>query len=436
MSFSVGVYEIHPVNDSEDLVVFGRVNGTVKIGTAAVLSNMGADNETPFSTAIVGIEISENDGWKSVTEATDCFAFFKLNKAAAAKVRIATVLHDFEATYKQKHDTYINTLGDCVVVNGNMKLSSEEMNEFTFTDICELVRLYDLYHTEIKPDSTEEEKKETATMKDALALYACSRLLALEDLYIIGSKHTGEPFIFSRSVVKDKELVCTPPVIRVFTKAYLDNYRLSFNDEDYMFFKVENGTEKQGIKKFLLSQFMENGVWGVELLNEDVTVKAELIVAPPDYTGKKREEVPICNPNLVRWMLLMGQMPAPETDEAKTIFKAYYKFFSDELPKAHLIVPIQKDGSNDKSGSQRGVSVNQGRKLVPAIQPSVGNGRDAVKMFTDLRRLGMMFDNNEWTAMVTNVSGVIGKYDCLINATQHVKGSFYLSKELYDEMNK
>ncbi len=46
------------------------------------------------------------------------------------------------------------------------------------------------------------------------------------------------------------------------------------------------------------------------------------------------------NPDIVRWMLLMGQMDKPTTDDEEVIYKLYYKFFSAAMPKAKLLIPL------------------------------------------------------------------------------------------------
>jgi len=433
MSYTIGVYEVYPVDGTSDVVVFGKCNGTVKPGTTAYLTNIGVDDDEPVKASVVGLEIPKEEGWEAVEEASDRFVSVMLKDAAKANIKKATVVHDMGATFKEKYDTYINALGDSIVAKADLNLSNEEMAKLSFTDLCELVRLYDLYHSDIRPDITSEEKENSKVKREALALYACSRLYGMKELYVVGSKNTGEPFMFSRSKLVDGEVHCTPPVIRILTKSYLDMYKMNYDDSVYEFYKVDNCEDKQGIKRFFQSAFYENGAWGVELLNEDILVKAE-IVADAD-SRKKREEVRIANPNLVRWMLLMGQMPAPETDEAKRIYQTYFKFFSDELPKAQLILPVQNDDGSVTKDANRGMNVK--KKMRPAISEAINTGvRDAVKLFTDFRRLGMVFDNTEWTAVVTNMNGVIGRYDVIINPTRFVRASSFVSQEMYAMMTK
>ena len=46
------------------------------------------------------------------------------------------------------------------------------------------------------------------------------------------------------------------------------------------------------------------------------------------------------NPDLVRWMLLMGQMDQPTTEEQELVYGLYYKFFSMAMPKAKFLLPL------------------------------------------------------------------------------------------------
>ena len=61
------------------------------------------------------------------------------------------------------------------------------------------------------------------------------------------------------------------------------------------------------------------------------------------------------NPDLVRWMLLMGQLDSPTTEDEEVIYKLYYKFFSEAMPKAKFLIPLDA-ASEFKGDSQEGNS--------------------------------------------------------------------------------
>jgi len=57
--------------------------------------------------------------------------------------------------------------------------------------------------------------------------------------------------------------------------------------------------------------------------------------------------------------------------------------------------------------------------------------RDAVRMFTDWKRLRMEYDDS-WSGMLQPVSGMIDVFDCAINATQYPEAGCYIDKEMYE----
>ena len=61
----------------------------------------------------------------------------------------------------------------------------------------------------------------------------------------------------------------------------------------------------------------------------------------PDYSNIPEISVPVTNPDLVRWMLLIAQLGQPATEEQKLIYKLYFRFLSIEMTKARFIIPTK-----------------------------------------------------------------------------------------------
>lgn len=58
--------------------------------------------------------------------------------------------------------------------------------------------------------------------------------------------------------------------------------------------------------------------------------------------------------------------------------------------------------------------------------------RSAVRMYTDWSRLREVFDD-EWSSMITPVSGMIEVMDCAINVTSNPNIGVYINKQTYDD---
>ena len=105
-----------------------------------------------------------------------------------------------------------------------------------------------------------------------------------------------------------------------------------------------------------------------------------------------------------------------------------------ELVKADLLIPMRKDGefpepdNNGKSVLKKDMSIH-----FPTMEGK--NDRPAVYMFTDWKRLRMDYDES-WEGMVQSVEGMIGVFDCAINATQYPKAGSYIGKELFEGMKQ
>ena len=103
---------------------------------------------------------------------------------------------------------------------------------------------------------------------------------------------------------------------------------------------IENTADKKGIENFLGTAFYLNGALGAAFNSKEVSISASALVQKPDFSNLPEIQVPVMNPDIVRWMLLMGQMDKPTTDDEEVIYKLYYKFFSAAMPKAKLLIPL------------------------------------------------------------------------------------------------
>ena len=158
-----------------------------------------------------------------------------------------------------------------------------------------------------------------------------------------------------------------------------------------------------------------------------------MLVKKPDYEGVPVTNIPVTNPDLVRWMLLIGQMDSPkDNEETALIFKLYYRFMGIEMTKAKFIIPMKHDGGAVKKDEKGNTVTDKDFQFGIATMKGKGS-KDAVIMYTDWRRLRSEY-GKEWDGMVHTMSGMIDMFDCAVNPTRFPAAGSYITKEMYDSI--
>lgn len=429
LDFVLGVVDISNRLDTEDIVVIGTLKGTASVGDAVYVSNPGDDNGSTLLTTVVGIETSPDT---MVKEATDCVVALRLKKGKKHNIKKGTVIYTHNATVSEVHNAYISALGDSYIGNKNLELSDVELESLSITDCAELWRMFVWFNTKGTNVNNDESWKKKI---DKLADKLCKKILNTDAIYCVYSVDTGEPYLFSRTMKRnDGNYICSPPDIIIFTEAYKTAMSSHFSNEKFEIKKIENGESKDGISNFLGSTFYLNGACGVSVFSEDVAIDASMLVPPPDYSNVERQNIPVTNPNLVRWMLLLGQLGKPNGEDQEIIYTLYYRFMSIELIKANFLIPIQHD-SNCPDKSKSGKIVLEKDTTIKFATMKGKYERPAVCMYTDWKRLRMAY-GEEWGGLVQPVEGMIQTFDCAINATENIKAGCYISKEMFDKMKE
>lgn len=428
-SFVCGVYDVVNIPNSDDVIALCRISGTARVGSAVYISNVGDDEGGVLLTQVLGIEINS----RPVREAADCVAALRLQSGQKFTIKTGTVVYTRDQSGKNVHDAYVNALGDVFVAKQKLVLSDEDLDSMSITDCEETWRLFGWLHSKNAGNETPEEKAENRKKLDRLAAALCKKILSAQEIYCVFNKQTGEPHMFSKTVKQqDGQYMCTPPDVMLISKAYAKQYAAIYQTERFELRKIENGDDGKGIYNFLGSAFYLNGACGVAIISDKTTIGAPMLVPPPDYSNIPEINVPVTNPNLVRWLLLMGQLPKPAEGDAKLIYMLYYRFMALEMRKARLLVPMKTNDSlpvPDKNG--KAVLTKDTQMSLPTIQ---GKGdRKAVRMYTDWKRLRMEF-GEEWGGLVQTVSGMIEVMDCAVNLTQFTSAGCYISKDMFENM--
>lgn len=337
---------------------------------------------------------------------------------------------------KEVHDAYINAIGNAYVAMRKLELSEKEMEVMSIADMVEAWRLFSWKQSQTVNTDSDADKEVNRNKVGKLAEALIAKIFDAEEIHVVYNKKTGEPHMFSRTIdQKDGTYMCTSPDILVIPKAYAHVYAGMYSQGDYELIKIENGEDKKGIYNFFGNTFYLNGACGIDIIGPQTAIDASKLVPPPDYSNTPQINIPVTNPDLVRWMLLMGQMGAPDSPDKETILKLYHNFFLQELNKATLLIPMKKEGDIPAPDENGKTILDEGVKIqFPTMKGK--HERDAVRMFTDWKRLRMEYDDN-WSGMLQPVSGMIDVFDCAINATKYPEAGCYIDKEMYElAMNK
>lgn len=428
-SFVFGVQDTFKLLDSYDLVVVGRVKGTVNPGMAVYVSNFGDDNGSILVTTVLGLEVNQ----RPVDTATDCLVALKLEAGQKADIKIGSIVHTRNISTNEVHDAYISAIGDVYVLRKNLVLSDDEIASMSITDCAEAWRLFNWFHSKDFANKSEEEKLAKRKNVEKLADALCKKILAADEIYTVFNKATGEPHMFSHTINQDNgSYMCTPPDIMIISKAYSKPYEAMYSADKFEIRKIENGKNKDGIYNFLGSAFYLNGACGISILSEQTAIDASKLVPKPDYGDTPQIKIPVTNPDLMRWMLLIGQLGQPGTPDAEIIYKLYYRFMSIEMTKAIFVIPMKTEGEVPTADENGKAVLKHGQKL--NFPTMVGkDNRDAVRMFTDWKRLHMEY-GPEWSGFLQPISGMIDVFDCAINATKYPAAGCYISKDMYEEI--
>ena len=430
-SFYLGVEDTFRLKETLDLVVVGKVHGTIRTGAAVYISNPGDDDAPTNLTTVVGLEKNNRE---MVESATDTFVGVRIEAGSKLNLKTGSVLYTRDISAKDVHDAYIHALGDGLIGFRHMKLEQADYDKLSLTDLVEVRRLYKWMVESKKEQETEEIAAFNQQVFETLNQTICKRILSVKEIYTVVNKRTGEPHMVSKTYEReDGNYVTSPPDIILITKAYLEVWKNSFQPERFDIVKIENGEDGKGIYNFLGSTFYLNGACGVTVLFNDFAIDGSMLVPKPDYSNVPPVQVPVTNPDLVRWMILLGQMEPNHSDEEDKLRQIYYGFLFRELKKAQFIVPIKMDAEMDPPDKDGKTVLKKDGQMMIAFQKGKGE-KDAVRMYTDWKRLRMAYKEEEgWSGLIQPISGMIEPFDCAINATPVEALGCYVDKAFYEE---
>ena len=431
----VGVLDLFPMKETNQLLIVGSLEGTLKVGDQLQFCN---PDQGMKALGIVEVKklSSQNKDVDSLTDEVLAHLVVDMD-SSLTKLKKGSVLFSSGVYEEQKLSSYSDALYRAFVAIQEGQLTNEDYLAASLDDSVEILRLF-LWKCRQNQETESEESYQANTRKlERLAEIVKDKLLAADSVYAVYSEKTGEPYLFSTTYDRGEEgYLCTDPMIMLLTPSWYRQFKETIDSRPNSVVKlIENTEDKKGIENFLGTAFYLNGALGAIFNSKEVSISASALVQKPDFSDLPEIQVPVMNPDLVRWMLLMGQLDSPTTEDEEVIYKLYYKFFSEAMPKAKFLIPLDatsefKDDSQEVSSfvlekdSSFNIPVKEGK-----------DGRNSVPVFTDWKRLRMVFDE-KWNGMIEEAGGMIEVFDYAINPTEYYEAGAYVSLTAFRDMQK
>ena len=431
----VGVLDLFPMKETNQLLIVGSLEGSIKVGDQLQFCNPDQGMES-LGTVEVKKLSSQNKDADSLTDEVLAHLVVDRNPSLD-KLKKGSVLYSPGVDEETRLSAYSDALYRAFVAIQEGQLTNEDYLAASLDDSVEILRLF-LWKCRQNQETESEESYQSNTRKlERLAEIVKDKLLEADSVYAVYSEKTGEPYLFSTTYDRGEEgYLCTDPMIMLLTPSWYRQFKETIDSRPNSVVKlIENTEDKKGIENFLGTAFYLNGALGAIFNSKEVSISASALVQKPDYSNLPEIQVPVMNPDLVRWMLLMGQLDSPTTEDEEVIYKLYYKFFSEAMPKAKFLIPLDatSEFKDDSQGVSSFVLEKDSSFNIPVKEGK--DGRNSVPVFTDWKRLRMVFDE-KWNGMIEEAGGMIEVFDYAINPTEYYEAGAYVSLTTFRDMQK
>ena len=406
-----GVEEILPTpNDSEDLVVIGLVRGTIHVGDEVIITNLGSDNDKPAKAVISALE-DANKG--QVKKASGDNVVVTIKDGKKHNVYKGTVLHSEGVSEDKLRASYLYAIINAFFFWQNGVLMDEDRRRFSIADLIEIWR------QSIHFCDTQASDENYAYYFEKIIILmeqVRATLLTLDEIYAVYSVKTGEPALFISSTRnKDGSLEPAETMVRLIPTAYKE--KITYPDE-FELRCIENGLNKDGILNFLNEVIFLNGAEGIEFISDKTSINAKALIKSPDLEGMREVDKPIMNPDVVRCLLMLGQIGDTTTlgkRDRDFLSKLYLNRLTEALKTARFIVPIKVEGELPKPNEKGETSFAEDVKYELAMKELKDN-KKAVPIFTDWKRFNEEYGDG-WRGLLQPLGGPLIPHPVLINGT-------------------
>ena len=428
----LGVGDVIGVDDNAtDLIIEGFVEGTLKVGDEMIVTKMSCLSETPVKTVITSIYVNEEE----VKEASEKVVKVKVKDGNKLGIYKGTVLHSENVTDIQVHRSYLFALEVAFVRKQDGKLTEEDREKLAASDISEIWSLYWKAHSEEFKKVKEIELKVDQRRREFFKLIR-EKLFLLDDIYVVYSVETDEPYLFSHASEDEKgSLSVTMPMAQLIPSSYIHNLKEMFGkNEKFDFKRIENGPDKEGIRNFIRDLFIYDGIRGIQYCGEKTTILAEQLVDLPRYKGIDEKEIPVTNPNVIKWLYLARQLGKLNTKDKKTLSQIYLYEYYKALKTAKLLAPMRLHGYDQLLEENPQTDVEPNIPFDLAMQP--GQTKElTLRVYTDWKRLRKHY-GEDCKALIVTIDEQLAFHDVVINPGDHPMAASTITEEWYNEVER
>lgn len=431
----LGVLGFFPMEEKGELLIAANLEGSLKVGDCLLFCNpdQGMD---PLGSLVVKKLSCHKEDVEALND--EELVYLEVDKVPSLdKLKKGSVLYSQGVEEEKRSSTYGYALYRAFVAIQEGKVGDEDYQALSLEDSIEILQAF-LWDCRQNQETESEESYQDNTRKlERLAEIVKDKLLAADSIYAVYSEKTGEPYLFSTTYDRGEEgYLCTDPMIMLFTPRCYHRFKETIDSRPKSVVKlIENTEDKKGIENFLGTAFYLNGALGAFFNSKEVSIAASVLVPKPDFSDLPEIQVPVMNPDVVRWMLLMGQLDSPTTEDEEVIYKLYYKFFSMAVPKAKFLLPLEAASGFPEGGQEANSFVLEESAKFNIPTGEGKNGRNSVPVFTDWKRLRMVFDE-KWNGMIENAGNMIEFFDYAINPTEYYEAGAYVGLTAFKEMQK
>lgn len=431
----LGVLGFFPMEEKGELLIAANLEGSLKVGDCLLFCNPDQGMDALGSVVVKKLSCHKEDVEALNDEE---LVYLEVDKVPSLdKLKKGSVLYSQGVEEEKRSSTYGYALYRAFVTIQEGKVGDEDYQALSLEDSIEILQAF-LWDCRQNQETESEESYQANTRKlERLAEIVKDKLLAADSIYAVYSEKTGEPYLFSTTYDRGEEgYLCTDPMIMLFTPRCYHRFKETIDSRPKSVVKlIENTEDKKGIENFLGTAFYLNGALGAFFNSKEVSIAASVLVPKPDFSDLPEIQVPVMNPDVVRWMLLMGQLDSPTTEDEEVIYKLYYKFFSMAVPKAKFLLPLEAASGFPEGGQEANSFVLEESAKFNIPTGEGKNGRNSVPVFTDWKRLRMVFDE-KWNGMIENAGNMIEFFDYAINPTEYYEAGAYVSLTAFRDMQE
>ena len=409
-----GVEEILPnPNDSEDLVVIGLVRGTIHVGDEVIITNLGSDNDKPAKAVISALE-DANKG--QVKKASGDNVVVTIKDGKKHNVYKGTVLHSEGVSEAKLRTAYLQAIINAFLFWQDGELTDEDRRRFSIADLIEIwsqsIRFCDANAAQHTQGTHAYYLEKIIVLMEQVRV----KLLTLDEIYVVYSVKTGEPCLFmSATRNQDGSLEPSELMVRLIPAAYKEKF--TYPDE-FVLRRIENGPDKDGILNFLNEVIFLNGAEVIQFVSDETSINAKALIKSPDVEGMREVDKPIMNPEVVRCLLMIGQISDTTTlgkRDRDFLSNLYLNRLTEALKTARFIVPIKVEGELPKPNENGETSFAEDVKYELAMKELKDN-KKAVPIFTDWKRFNEEYGDG-WRGLLQPLGGPLIPHPVLINGT-------------------